>query len=67
MASIGHVAIGLAAGRFYTAPQGLRGPIGMRFFSPRGLRVAAVEAVYFLPLVLYALWPRRRSSGLIEP
>lgn len=42
-------------------------PIGMRFFSPRGLRVAAVEAVYFLPLGLYALWPRRRSSDLIAP
>jgi inner membrane protein len=42
-------------------------PIGMRFFSPRGLRVAAVEVVYFLPLFLYALWPRRRGSVLSEP
>ena len=34
-------------------------PIGMSFFSARGARVAAVEVVYFLPLVIYALWPRR--------
>lgn len=36
-------------------------PIGFRFFSGRGLRVAAVEAVYFFPLFLYALWPRRAA------
>jgi inner membrane protein len=35
-------------------------PIGLRFLSARGLRVAAVELVLFAPFFLYALWPRRR-------
>ena len=33
-------------------------PIGSAFFSSRGLHVAAVEVVLFLPLFLYATWPR---------
>jgi inner membrane protein len=36
-------------------------PIGLRFFSSRGLAVAAVEMVLFLPCWLYAFWPRRSS------
>jgi inner membrane protein len=34
-------------------------PIGARFFGPSGLAVALVEAVLFLPVFVYALWPRR--------
>ncbi len=34
-------------------------PIGQRFFSERGLSVALTELVFFAPLFLYALWPRR--------
>ncbi len=34
-------------------------PIGARFFSPAGLEVAAWELVAFLPVFVYALWPRR--------
>jgi inner membrane protein len=35
-------------------------PIGRRFLSMRGLRVAAVELLLFAPFFLYGLWPRRR-------
>lgn len=35
-------------------------PIGAAFFSPRGLHCAIIESFYFLPFLLYALWPRRR-------
>lgn len=34
-------------------------PIGLRFLSERGLRVALVELVLFAPVFAYALWPRR--------
>jgi len=34
-------------------------PIGRAFLSPRGLRVAAFEAVAFAPFLVYAFWPRR--------
>ena len=37
-------------------------PIGRRMFSERGLYVILVEGVYFLPVLLYALWPRRKQS-----
>jgi inner membrane protein len=37
-------------------------PIGRRFLSMRGLRVAAAEALLFAPFFLYALWPRRRGE-----
>lgn len=36
-------------------------PIGRRLLSVWGARVMATELVLFLPLLLYALWPRRRS------
>lgn len=36
-------------------------PIGADLLSWRGVRVISIEAVYFAPLVLYALWPRNRS------
>jgi inner membrane protein len=36
-------------------------PIGAAFFSERGLRVALVELLQFLPLFAYALWPRRAN------
>lgn len=38
-------------------------PLGIRFISERGLRVAAMEALYFLPFFVYALWTRRRRAG----
>jgi inner membrane protein len=37
-------------------------PIGAGMFSSRGLQVIAAEAVLFLPLFIYALWPRRRRG-----
>lgn len=37
-------------------------PIGLAFFSARGLAVAATELVLFLPCFIYALWPRSRSG-----
>jgi inner membrane protein len=36
-------------------------PIGVGFFSGEGLEVAAWEAMVFLPLFAYALWPRKRA------
>ena len=38
-------------------------PIGAAFFSDRGLRVALVELLQFLPLFGYALWPRRMRAA----
>jgi inner membrane protein len=38
-------------------------PIGLRFLSARGLRVALVELVLFAPVFAYALWPRRRRGA----
>jgi inner membrane protein len=37
-------------------------PTGLAFLSMRGLEVAAVEAIYFGPLLLLALWPRPRVA-----
>lgn len=37
-------------------------PIAHRFVSLRGLRVVAAEGLIFLPLVVFALWPRRLSQ-----
>jgi inner membrane protein len=37
-------------------------PIGLRLLSPHGLGLLAREALLFAPLVLYALWPRRRAT-----
>jgi inner membrane protein len=37
-------------------------PIGLRYLSARGLSVALTEIVYFLPLLLYAFWPRGRRA-----
>jgi inner membrane protein len=40
-------------------------PIGvLRMFTPRGLTVMAAEVLAFLPLWLYALWPRRERPVL---
>ena len=36
-------------------------PIGWAFISARGAAVLLFEALAFLPLFAYALWPRRRS------
>jgi len=36
-------------------------PIGLAFFSPFGLFVAAVELVIFAPLFWFALTPRTRA------
>ncbi len=37
-------------------------PIGARLLSPYGYRVLLTELVYFFPLLVYALWPRRRPD-----
>ncbi len=37
-------------------------PIGLRLLSERGLSVLLHEALLFLPLLLWALWPRRRRT-----
>jgi inner membrane protein len=37
-------------------------PRGVAFISRHGLSVAAIEFVYFLPITLYALWPRSRAG-----
>ena len=34
-------------------------PIGARMLSDRGLRVIAVEALWSLPIFVWAMWPRR--------
>ena len=34
-------------------------PTGLEFVTARGFGVALVEAMYFLPLLLLSLWPRR--------
>lgn len=39
-------------------------PIGRAFFSARGVAVAWVEGVLFLPCFIYALWPRPGASEL---
>jgi inner membrane protein len=38
-------------------------PIGLRFFSPRGMYAAGIELLYFSPLIWFALRPRSRSSA----
>jgi inner membrane protein len=38
-------------------------PIGARMLSARGLRVVLIEAVQFAPVLLWALWPRRRPPA----
>ena len=37
-------------------------PIGLRFFSPYGLYVAAVELLFFAPLIWFGLRPRLRPA-----
>jgi inner membrane protein len=36
-------------------------PIGTRMFSSRGLHVVLVEALWSLPVLIWAAWPRQRS------
>ena len=38
-------------------------PIGPAFFSRRGLMVTLAELAMFSPLLVYALWPRRRGPS----
>lgn len=38
-------------------------PIGAAFLSARGIFVAVVEVILFLPLLLYAFWPRRPDGA----
>jgi inner membrane protein len=42
-------------------------PMMLRLVSPRGVAVLAREAIVFSPLILYALWPRRRSAAAGPP
>ena len=41
-------------------------PIGAGMLSARGLEVLMTELVYFSPLLLWALWPRRRRVAPVE-
>jgi inner membrane protein len=36
-------------------------PIGLAYLTPYGLLVGATELVIFSPVLLFALWPRRRA------
>ena len=36
-------------------------PLGLPFFTERGFLVAALEMVYVSPLVLFSVWPPRKS------
>lgn len=38
-------------------------PIGKRIFSPWGMRVMLFELLWFSPLFLYSIWPRRRRAA----
>ena len=38
-------------------------PIGLGLLSNEGLRILLMEAFYFLPLFLYALWPRPKHRS----
>lgn len=38
-------------------------PIGLRFWSLVGLKIALFEAALFFPLLAWALWPRRGVTG----
>src|SRR5438067_7079315 len=40
-------------------------PIGARMLSDRGLHVAALEALWSLPVLVWAAWPRR--PGVAQP
>ena len=62
MASIGHVAAGMALGGYERGAPLPVAPIGAGMLSPRGLYVVAVEFIAFLPFWAYALWPRRRAT-----
>lgn len=42
-------------------------PTGLAFLSVRGCEVAAVEALYFAPLLLVMLWPRARLRPRAGP
>ena len=42
-------------------------PIGLRFASLWGLRVALIEALLFCPLFIYALWPRKDAPASEGP
>lgn len=67
MASFGHIAVGMAAGRFYVGPAAPWrpipvAPIGSGMFSARGRYVVLWEMAVFSPLWANALTPRRRSQ-----
>jgi inner membrane protein len=38
-------------------------PIGGRMLSGRGLRVLLIEALQFAPVLLFAMWPRRKAAA----
>ena len=42
-------------------------PIGLDYFSPRGLRVAVIETLGSLPLWCVAFWPRKIRNPLPAP
>lgn len=42
-------------------------PMGLSLLSPRGLDVLLLEALWFAPLLAYALWPRTLTPGRAGP
>jgi inner membrane protein len=42
-------------------------PRGIHFLSWRGLSAASLEFLYFLPVTVYALWPRAAAPGPVPP
>jgi inner membrane protein len=51
------------ARRFFFPPHIIPvAPIGLAMFSPRGLLVVCAEIVLFLPVFLYATFPRKRAA-----
>jgi len=42
-------------------------PIGAAFLSRRGLHIALIELVYSAPVLVYALWPRKRQAPSQNP
>jgi hypothetical protein len=63
MASFGHVAIGMAAGRFWAVASGRKDLARtMVAFSALSLAADLDEALQFAPLLIWSLWPRSRTS-----
>ncbi len=69
MASIGHIAVGMAAARAEfcsrAGPRASTRPVATTASSI--VAMASIELLLFAPLFLYALWPRARRASRTEP